>query len=67
MQHNERKLANLVRDFLERAIIPETKHNNSLSASCQYFSTILSQEPLDLNGLQAILDTFPANRGSQNL
>lgn len=65
MQNNEKKLINIFKEFLERGVLPEIKYNNSLAASCQYFTTILLQEPLDTNGLQAIVDTFPANRGSQ--
>ena len=45
--------------------MPEIRRNDSLSASCQYFSTILSQDPTDLAGLQAIVDTFPSNKISQ--
>lgn len=56
----ERRLPNIVKDFLERAILPEINKNSSLSTSCQYFLSLLGQDIIDLPALEAIVNTFPS-------
>lgn len=61
----ERRLPNVVREFLEKAILPEIQKNPALTASCQSFVSLLADDHIDILAMEAIVSSFSPQRLNQ--
>lgn len=62
---NEKKLVSIFKQFVEKAIVPVIKGNDSAVSEWQYFSSLLGQENLDYSKLQIYVDVL-SNSKSYN-
>lgn len=60
--NNEKKLVLIVRQFVEKAIVPAIKTNDMAMAEWHYFSSLLAQETLDLGKLQIYVDALSSSK-----
>lgn len=62
LTNNERRLITLFRQFVERAILPAIRTNDSAMSEWQYFSTLLSGDSIDVGKLQIYVDVLGGGR-----
>lgn len=62
---NEKKLVGIFKQFVEKAIVPVIKGNDSAVSEWQYFSSLLGQDTLDYSKLQIYVDVL-SNSKSYN-
>ena len=59
---NERKLISIFKQFVDKALVPVVRGNDSAMSEWQYFSSILNADTLDLSKLQIYVDVLSSSK-----